>query len=104
MADTTVPSTLTPEIFQEKFFSEYVASNPFIQYFGSDENALFQVNEDLTKDAGYTIVFEFIEELEQDDVGGGTVIGNEEALRQRSYRQKVTPIRKGDASKYNERK
>lgn len=104
MADTTVPATLTPEVFQSDFFEEYIAANPFIRYFGNDENALIQVNEDLTKVAGDTIVYEFVEELEEDDVGGGTVIGNEEALRQRSYRQIVRPIRKGVAVKHHELK
>lgn len=104
MALTTVPSTLTPEIFSAQFFSEYVQANKFSKYMGTDENAIIQLREELLTEAGQTVVFELINELEGDGVTTDSVIGNEETLVQRSFRVQVNPVRHGVVSQYHERK
>lgn len=104
MALTPVPATLTPEIFNSKFFVEYVQTNRFAKFFGTDENAIIQVREDLTKDAGDTVVFELVNELTGDGQTTDAVLGNEEEMKQRSFRIQVGPIRHGVASLYHERK
>ena len=104
MALTTVPSTLTPEVFSSQFFTEYVQTNRFSKYMGTDENAIIQLREDLMTQPGQTIVFELVNELQGDGVTTDAVTGNEEKLSQRSFRIQVNPVRHGVISAEHERK
>lgn len=104
MALTTVPTTLTPEIFSAQFFTEYVQSNKFSRYFGTDENAIIQLREDLTTKKGGTIVFELVNELKGTGQTTDRVKGNEEKLGQRSFRVEVNPVRHGVVSQEHEDK
>src|SRR3990172_9014855 len=55
------------------------------RYFGTDEAAIFQINEQLTKKRGDTITFALVNELTGSGVtGSNTLKGNEERLWSRS--------------------
>jgi N4-gp56 family major capsid protein len=86
MADTIVPSNLRVKQWDDNYFIEYIRNNKLAKYMGTDENALVQVKEKLTKSPGDTIVFELINRLQ----GAGkqdnqTLQGFEEDLSQRSF-------------------
>lgn len=104
MALTPVPSTLYPEQFSSRFFTEYVQENRFNKFMGTNEDAIIQLREDLTKDAGDTVVYELVNRLTGDGVTTDALLGNEEEMHQRSFRLRVNPIRNGVASLYHERR
>jgi len=96
MADTTVPSALRVKQWDDNFFVEYIRGNRLARYMGTDENAIVQVKENLTKKKGDTIYFELINKLH----GGGkknnqTLQGFEEDLSQRSWPLTVNLYRHG---------
>lgn len=116
MADTVVPTALRVKQWDDNYFTEYIRGNRLARYMGTDENAIVQVKETLTKKPGDTIYFELINRLQ----GPGrknnqTLQGFEEDLSQRSwplqvnlyrhativteYEQQVTAIALRDAGK-----
>ena len=97
MADMVVtPSQpgLTPELWDTKFFREYIRDNRFMKYMGTDAGAMIQLNVDLKKAAGDTITFAARRRLQGAGVTGDTLLeGNEEILDLRSMKLTVNPIR-----------
>lgn len=97
MADMNItPSRagLTPQIWDGKFFAEYVRKNRFARYMGTRITDMIQVKEDLTVKVGDTITFATVRRLVGAGVEGNTVLeGNEEILGQRSMKLTVKPIR-----------
>lgn len=96
MADTTVPSALRVKQWDDNYFVEYIRGNRLARYMGTDENAIVQVKEVLTKKPGDTIYFELINRL----AGAGkkdnqTLQGFEEDLSQRSWPLTVHLYRHG---------
>jgi N4-gp56 family major capsid protein len=96
MADTLVPSALRVKQWDDNYFVEYIRGNRLARYMGTDENAIVQVKENLTKKKGDTIYFELINKLH----GGGkknnqTLQGFEEDLSQRSWPLTVNLYRHG---------
>ena len=90
MAETTVPSGLTVQQWDEKYFNEYLNSNWFKQFMGTGTSKMIQVKEDLTKKPGDTVTFTLVnrlrgEALSENDVGEG----NEEDVDLRSYTIRV---------------
>lgn len=86
MADTIVPAALRVKQWDDNYFVEYIRGNKLSKYMGTDENAIVQVKEKLTKAPGDTIYFELINRLQ----GAGkqdnqTLQGFEEDLSQRSF-------------------
>lgn len=86
MADTIVPSNLRVKQWDDNYFVEYIRGNKLAKYMGTDENAIVQVKEKLTKSPGDTIYFELVNRL----LGAGkqdnqTLQGFEEDLSQRSF-------------------
>lgn len=74
---------LTPQIWDDKFFSEYVRQSKYSRYMGTDETAMFQVKEDLTKKKGDKVTFAKVGKLEGTGVTGTAVLeGQEEVLDQ----------------------
>ena len=88
MADTTVATGLRVQQWEDKFFSEYLHFlNGFKPVMGTDENAVIQVKEDLTKKPGDSITIALVNKLRNDAVTGSAVLeGNEEDLVSRSMR------------------
>jgi len=86
MADTTVPTALRVKQWDDNYFTEYIRGNRMSRYMGTDENAIVQVKETLTKRKGDTVYFELVNRLK----GAGkknnqTLEGFEEDLSQRSW-------------------
>jgi N4-gp56 family major capsid protein len=96
MALTTAVAGLTPQLWDDKYFTSYVRANQFAKYMGTSENALIQVKEDLTKKSGESITYALVNDLVGAGVTGNTALeGAEEALGSRSFRLYVAMQRNG---------
>jgi N4-gp56 family major capsid protein len=96
MADTSVATGLTVQQWDDEFFMEYVQENPFARYFGTNENSIVQMQEDLTKKKGDSVTFALVNRLSNAAVtGSSTLEGNEEAMTSRSHQVNVTKRRNG---------
>jgi N4-gp56 family major capsid protein len=94
MATTTARTGLTPQQWDDKFFTAYVRDNRFKRYMGTDENSIIQLKEDLTKKKGDKVTFALVNELTNAGVSGNTTLeGNEEGLDSRSHALTVAPLR-----------
>lgn len=90
MADTRANANLTPEIWDDQFFTEYLTDNRYAGEMGTNENSIIQVKEDLTKKKGDRVNFALVNKLTQDAVTGrGTMEGNEEDMATRSFELSV---------------
>lgn len=86
MADTRAIANLTPEQWDDQFFTEYLTDNRYAGEMGGNENNIIQVKENLTKKKGDRINFALVNKLSQDAVTGrGTMEGNEEDMGTRSF-------------------
>lgn len=89
MAETYVPSGLTVQQWDEKYFTEYLNQNFFKQFMGTGTSKMIQVKEDLTKKPGDAVTFTLVNKLTGEAKGASeTLEGNEEDLSLRS--QKLT--------------
>ena len=52
MAETTVPTGLTVQQWDERYFTQYISQNWFKPFMGTGSNKMIQVKEDLTKKPG----------------------------------------------------
>lgn len=96
MADTVNATGLRVQQWDSKFFEEYVRENRFAPYMGTDENAIIQLKEDLTKKKGDRISLALVNRLTNSAVTGtGTLEGNEEDLISRSHLLTVDKRRNG---------
>jgi N4-gp56 family major capsid protein len=87
MADTTTATGLRVQQWDEDFFVEFINSNIFSAYMGTDENSLIQIKENLTKKKGDSVTFALVNRLTNQAItGSNTLEGNEEDLGQRSHR------------------
>ena len=97
MADMNVTPArpgLTPIIWQSDFWVEYIRDNQFSVYFGTTLDAMIQLQTDLTRKRGDTIVFPTVRMLVGAGVTGNTILeGNEEILNARSLNVTVGVIR-----------
>ena len=86
MADTRAIANLTPEQWDDQFFTEYLTENRYAGEMGTSENNIIQVKENLTKNKGDRINFALVNKLTQDAVTGrATMEGNEEDMASRSF-------------------
>lgn len=86
MADTRAIANLTPEQWDDQFFTEYLTENRYAGEMGTNENSIIQVKENLAKKPGDRINFALVNKLTQDAVTGRAVMeGNEEEMGTRSY-------------------
>lgn len=96
MADSRAATGLTVQQWDDRFFEEYLQENLFRPFMGTDENAVIQVKDDLTKKAGDSLTFALVNKLSNAGVTGtNTLEGNEEDLTSRSFRLYVDKIRNG---------
>ena len=85
MAQTYAISGLTPQIWDDEFFRDYVRMSRYKRYMGTDEASIFQLKDDLTKKKGDRVTIALVNELTGAGVtGNNTLKGNEERLGQRS--------------------
>jgi len=96
MADTTVAQGLTVQQWDSKFFKEYTRESRFKKFMGTNENAIIQVKQDLTKKKGDSITFALVNKLTGAGVtGSATLEGNEEEMDSRSHKLVVDKLRNG---------
>jgi hypothetical protein len=94
MAFTTVNSANVEELWDAKFFKEYVRANRFKRYMGTTPNSIIQLREDLTKKAGDGITIPLVTKLSGSGVtGNGLLEGNEEALGNYGHKIEVATRR-----------
>src|SRR5688572_12991897 len=87
MTDTTPATGLVVQQWEEKFFLEYIHDGGFKPLMGTDENAVIQIKEDLTKKKGDSITISLVNRLTNAAVTGtATLEGNEEDMTSRSMR------------------
>lgn len=109
MADMNISAArpgLTPQIWDDKVFAEYIRRNRFAKYMGTQPGAMIQVKRDLQTRVGDSITFAASRRLVGAGVTGNTVLeGNEELLDLRSMKLTVAPIRHAVAvSQWDEQK
>lgn len=109
MADmniTPARASLTPIIWDSRFWTEYVRKNQFMRYMGTAMTDMIQVREDLTRKNGDTIVFPAVRRLVGAGVTGNQILeGNEELLNARSMKLAIGVIRHAVAvSEWDEQK
>lgn len=63
MAETAVPSTLTVQQWDERYFTEYLSRNWFKQFMGTGSSKMIQLKEELTKKPGDAITFTLVNRL-----------------------------------------
>ncbi len=94
MAQSYAVAGLTPTQWDDQFFRDYVRMSRYKRYFGTDEAAIFQLKDDLTKRKGDSVVFALVNELTGNGVtGNNTLKGNEERLGSRSQKLTVDVLR-----------
>lgn len=86
MAETAVPSGLTVQQWDDRYFTEYLNRNWFKKFMGRGSNAMIQVREDLTKKPGDSITVTLVNKLTGTAKSASdTLEGAEEALDMRSH-------------------
>ncbi len=86
MADTTIPTNLTVQQWDDQFFQSYIHEGRFKEMQGTDENSVIQMKEDLTKKKGDTITIALVNRLTNQAVTGTNVLeGYEEDMASRSH-------------------
>jgi len=93
MAETTARSGLTPQQWDDQFFTECVRENRFKVYQGTDENAIIHMKEDLTRKPGDRVTFAAVRALGGGVTGNTVLEGNEAELDSRSMAVRVAPLR-----------
>ncbi|MEY2961955.1 MAG: hypothetical protein RLZ60_1785 [Pseudomonadota bacterium] len=86
MAETAIPSGLTVQQWDSRYFTEYLNSNFFKQYMGTGSGSMIQVKEDLTKKPGDSVTFTLVNRLTGAAKGeNDTLEGAEEDVDLRSH-------------------
>lgn len=94
MADTLIASGLEVQQWEDTFYTEYIRDSRFRPYYGTSENAVIQMKEDLTKKRGDAITCALINKLSNSAVtGSNTLEGNEEDMASRSFTVNVNKLR-----------
>lgn len=90
MAVGTVPSGLTVQQWDERYFRQYLNNNFFKPFMGTGTSKMIQVKEDLTKKPGDSVTFTLVNRLTGTATGQGADLeGNEEAVKLRSYKLSI---------------
>src|SRR3990167_2249920 len=85
MSQTYAVTGLTPQLWDDEFFRDYVRMSRYKRYMGTNEAAIFQIKEELTKRRGDRVTLALVNELTGAGVTGNTTLkGNEERLTPRS--------------------
>jgi N4-gp56 family major capsid protein len=90
MAETYVPSGLTVQQWDERYFTEYLNANWFRQFMGTGSSKMIQVKEDLTKKPGDAVTFTLVNKLTGTAKDSTEALeGAEEAASLRSFLVRV---------------
>src|SRR3990167_888991 len=85
MSQTYAVTGLTPQHWDDEFFRDYVRMSRYKRYMVTNEAAIFQIKEELTKRRGDRVTLALVNELTGAGVTGNTTLkGNEERLNSRS--------------------
>ena len=96
MADTRAATGLTVQQWDDQFFTEYFQGNEFSELYGTNENSVIQVKENLTKKKGDSVTFALLNRLKNSETTGTDVLeGKEEDLVSRSHKVTVNKRRHG---------
>lgn len=96
MADTRAATGLTVQQWDDQFFVQFIQDLDFKDLMGTDENAIIQLKEDLTKKKGDSVTFALLNRLTNAATTGSQVLeGNEEDLVSRSHKVTVDKRRHG---------
>ena len=81
--------------WEDTFFSEYVRANRFKRYMGTDENAIIQIKENLTKKQGDAIVINLVGALDATtpNDGSSALVGFEKVLPNDGHKITVGVVR-----------
>lgn len=95
MTNTVISPAARAKQWDNKFWMEYVRDSRFKRYMGSDENAIIQVNRDLSKKKGDAITFNLVGALDPNSPNDGStpLVGNEKQLPNEGYQLKVKVVR-----------
>lgn len=93
MAESTARALLTPQVWDDQFFTEYVRTNRFRRYMGVSPDNVIQVKEDLSRKPGDRISFATARALGGGVTGNTVLEGNEAELDLRSLTVKILPLR-----------
>lgn len=93
MAETTARAGLTPQQWDDQFFTEYVRANRFKPYMGTNEFSMIHMKEDLTRKPGDKITFAAARSIGGGVTGNQVLEGNESELDTRSKTVTVAPLR-----------
>ena len=96
MAETTVSTANRVKQWDDRAHVEYVRSNRFKRYMGTNENSIIQLKEDLTKKKGDAITIPLVGALDASggyNTGSTDLVGNEKALPNDGFRISVGVVR-----------
>jgi len=94
MTTTSAQTGLTPQLWDDRFFTSYVRQNQFSKYMGMSEYDMIQVKQDLTKKRGDSVTYSLVNDLTGAGVTGNTTLkGAEEAMMSRSFKVSVDMLR-----------
>lgn len=96
MTDTTISTANRVKQWDDRAHREYVRSNRFRKYMGTDQNSIIQVKEDLTKKKGDAITLPLVGALDASagpNTGTTTLVGNEKALPNEGFQIRVGVVR-----------
>jgi N4-gp56 family major capsid protein len=94
MPDTRAATGLTPQVWDDNFFTEYISDNRFTDLMGTGANSVIQVKEQIGKKTGDSLTFALVNRLTNDPVTGTDMLeGNEEDMSSRSFRLYVNKRR-----------
>lgn len=105
MSETTVAVNEQVAQWDDEFFTSYVRGNRYKRYMGTDENAIIQLKENLTKKKGDVISVNLIGALDASsgpNDGSTNLVGNEKALPNDGHPIKVGVVRDATVINVNE--
>lgn len=95
MTQTTASAAVRAKQWDDQVFFEYVRDSRFKRYMGQGENAIIQVQRDLTKKKGDAITFPLVGALDASTYNDGTtqLVGNEKAMPNDGHKITVGVVR-----------
>lgn len=96
MVDTTISAANEVEVWERRFFTEYVRMNRFRRYMGTSPNDCININERLTREPGQKVTIQLVTRATGAGVSGNSTLkGNEEALGNFGHKIETTTVRNG---------
>ena len=96
MTNTVISTRARAKQWDSNFFREYVRGNRYKPFMGSDENAVIQVNMNLTKNQGDAFTFNLVGAIDAaagPNNGSTSLVGNEKAMPNDGWQVNVGVVR-----------